>query len=187
MINNRQTLALNDILEANRQTLVPSDILNDNRHTFTLSDILDANHHLPNPSCGSGNFLLSSSDILEANHRPNPDPKPHGLTAQLSIARQQLDNGDDREWAGTLRAAMESAFLDLAHKHHIPDTDIADIALHLDRTEDALRPGFYPAVATSIIALGNHQASGTLPWEWQHDIHAQAVIVLQQHSKLCHP
>ena len=126
-------------------------------------------------------------DILDANLRPNRNHKPTGLTAQLSVARKQLENGDDREWASTLRSLMESALQDLAHKHHIPDGDIADIAIQLDRTADAQIPGFYPGVVTSIIALRNHQTTGILPREWQHDIQAQAAIVLRQHRKLCGP
>lgn len=124
-------------------------------------------------------------DTLQANRHPNGHPKPNGLTTQLSVAGQLLDSGNDREWAGTLHDVMHSAVMDLAHRHHITATDIADIAILLDRTPDALRPGFYPDVASSIIALRNHQTSGLLPREWQHDIQAQAAIVLRQHRNLC--
>ena len=123
-------------------------------------------------------------DILDANLRPNRSHKPSGLTVQLSIAQKQLDSGDDREWAATLRAVMESACLQLAERHHITATDIADIATQLDRTTDAVRPGFFPDVASSIIALRNHQKTGMLPKEWQYDIHARATAILQHHGNL---
>ena len=118
---------------------------------------------------------------------PLPDAAPLELVAQ---ARKQLDAGDDRQWAGTLWAAVRLTFLDLAARHgltseefiadakagKVDDDEYIPIAKALDEMDI---PGdkkrhyrHYRGKLGGGNSLGDHQRIGIYKDYWWEDIHS---------------
>ena len=114
---------------------------------------------------------------------PLPSATPLELVAQ---ARKQLDAGDDRQWAGTLWAAVRLTFLDLAARHDLASEDfIADakagnveddeyipIAKALDELDTSGRNRRYRGKWCAGDGLREHQRIGIYKhywWEWTHE------------------
>ena len=80
---------------------------------------------------------------------PLPDATPLELVAQ---ARQHLDAGDDRQWAGALWAAVRLTFLDRHYRGKLGSGN----------------------------ALGDHQRVGIYKDYWWEDIHSDTLAFIRE-------
>ena len=121
-----------------------------------------------------------------------PDATPLELVAR---ARQYLDAGDDRQWAGALWAAIRLTFLDLAARHdlageefiadskagQVDDDEYIPIAKALDAMDKPdgsgakRHPRHYRLVLGSGVALRDHQILGIFKEYWWEDLHADTL------------
>lgn len=120
-----------------------------------------------------------------------PDATPLELVAR---ARQLLDAGDDRQWAGTLWAAVRLAFLDLAVRHDLAGEDfIADaktgsidddeyipIAKALDAMDTSGRKLHYRGNLCGGGGLREHQRIGIYKDYWWEDIHTDTLAFIAE-------
>ena len=89
-------------------------------------------------------------------HITRSDPLPNATPLELvARARQQLDAGDDRQWAGTLWAAVRLAFLDLAVRYDLASEEFVADAKAADVDDDAYIP-----IATALDEMSKPDASG---------------------------
>ena len=126
---------------------------------------------------------------------PLPNATPLELVAQ---ARQQLDAGDDRQWAGALWAAIRLTFLDLAARHdlateefiadakagNVDDVEYIPIAKALDEMGS---PGdkkrhyrHYRGKLGGGNALGDHQRISIYKDYWWEDIHTDTLAFISE-------
>ena len=124
-----------------------------------------------------------------------PNATPLELVA---LARQQLDAGDDRQWGGTLWAAVRLTFLDLAARHglaseefiadakagKVDDEEYIPIAKALDEMDI---PGdkerhyrHYRGKLGGGNALGDHQRIGIYKDYWWEPIHASTLAFITE-------
>ena len=126
---------------------------------------------------------------------PLPDAKPLELVAQ---ARRQLDAGDDRQWAGTLWAAMRLTFLDLAAWHglaseefiadakagNVDDDEYIPIAKALDEMDspDNKKRHYrhYRGKLGGGNALGDHQHTLIYKDYWWETIHSSTLAFIAE-------
>ena len=120
-----------------------------------------------------------------------PDATPLELVAR---ARQHLDAGDDRQWAGALWAAIRLTFLDLAARHDLAGEDfIADskagqvdddeyipIAKALDAMDNSGRKLHYRGNLGGGRGLRHHQLIGAYKEYWWEDIHTDTLAFIAE-------
>ena len=122
---------------------------------------------------------------------PLPNATPLELVAQ---ARQQLDSGDDRQWAGALWAAIRLTFLDLAARHdlateefiadakagNVDDVEYIPIAKALDATDASGRKLYHRGALGDGASLGDHQRIGIYKDYWWEDIHTDTLTFITE-------
>ena len=97
-----------------------------------------------------------------------PDASPIELVEQ---AGREYADGKDREWAGTLLAALQKTFLDLGKANGIASQYIEEIAVALDGQCTGDWKRYYQAKLSRADMLSYHYETGAVPNYWHADLH----------------
>lgn len=132
------------------------DTSDDPRHGVTADG--SDNGHFPNRT-DTGNVIDAAS---------LPDASPIELVEQ---AGREYAAGKDREWAGTLLAALQKTFLDLGKANGIAKHTVLDIGKALDAKDRSGRKFQYSGHLSSANMLSYHHQTGAVPDYWHAGLH----------------
>ena len=91
--------------------------------------------------------------------------------------------GQDREWAGVLWQAGESAVRELARSRDIAPADsIVALLNQLDQQDKTTRDGYYSRQLGGLLMLRTHYQLGVLEPYWWEDLHHDIVAYIKE----CH-
>ena len=101
-----------------------------------------------------------------------PDASPIELVEQ---AGREYAAGKDREWAGTLLAALQKTFLDLGKANGIADHTVLNIGKALDAKDRSGRKFQYSGHLSSANMLSYHHRTGAVPDYWHEPLYYSVV------------
>ena len=109
---------------------------------------------------------------INLDREPLPDASALELLAQ---AEGEYTAGQDRQWAGTLLAALRIAYLDLAEAKRIKTRKIEHIAIALDGLDYSDRIRHYRGNLSNADMLSYHHQTGAVPDYWHEGLYKDTV------------
>ena len=126
---------------------------------------------------GNGNYENWPQNDSNLDRDPLPDASALELVAQ---AQGEYDAGQDRQWAGTLLAALRITYLDLATARGIDTRHIERIAVALDQQDSSGWIRRYSTILSSADMLAYHHRTGAVPAYWHEDLYRDTVKFIKE-------
>ena len=128
-------------------------------------------------SIGDGNYDNWPQKDSNLDREPLPDASALELVAQ---AEGEYAAGQDRQWAGTLLAALRVAYLDLAKAKKIETRKIEHIAIALDNLDTNDRIRHYRSNLSNADMLSYHHQTGAVPDDWHEGLYRDTVKFIKK-------
>ena len=128
-------------------------------------------------SMGDGTYKDWPQKDGNLDREPLPDASALELVAQ---AQGEYDTGQDRQWAGTLLAALRRTYLDLAKARGIDTRHIEHIAIALDEQDTSDRINHYRGNLSNADMLSYHHQTGAVPDHWHEGLYSDSVKFIKE-------
>ena len=126
---------------------------------------------------GDGNYENWPQKESNLDREPLPDASALELVTR---AEGEYAAGQDRQWAGTLLAALRIAYLDLAEAKRIETRKIEHIAIALDKLDTSDRIRHYRGNLSNADMLSYHYQTGAVPDYWHEGLYSDTVKFIKE-------